>query len=141
MNIRRIITLAAVALLPLTAGAATFIVPAAGTGAGSNGSQWQTERTRHSTSSVAMNVTLVFHDRNGAVETSAQTLAPRATAAIADIVKTRFNRDNATGAIEIAVDDAFAQKLAVISRTFNLSENGEFGQDIPAVRVEDAASA
>ena len=53
MTIKRIITLAAIALLPIAAGAATFVIPAAGTGAGAAGSQWQTELTLHSTSGVA----------------------------------------------------------------------------------------
>ena len=141
MSIKRIITLAAIALLPIAAGATTFVVPAAGTGAGANGSQWQSELTLHSTSSFPMTVNLTFHDRNGAAETSSVTLAPRNTVAIADIVKTRFGREAATGAIEIVVDDAFATKLAIASRTFNTSENGEFGQDIPAVNLADASVA
>jgi len=141
MSIKRIITTAAMALLPIAAGATTFVVPAAGTGPGVNGSQWQTELTLHSTSSTAMTATLTFHDSNGAAETASVSIAPRATVAIADVVKTRFHRDSATGAIEIVVADAFARKLAVASRTFNVSESGEFGQDIPAVNVEDAAAA
>jgi len=141
MSIKRLITSAAIALLPIAAGAATFIVPAAGSGAGVNNSQWQTELTLHSTSSTAMTATLTFHDRNGAAETASVTIAPRATVAIADVVKTRFNRENVTGAIEIVVGDAFARKLAITSRTFNVSESGEFGQDIPAVSVEDASAA
>src|SRR5213592_3460810 len=141
MNMKRIITLAAMALLPVAASAATFVVPAAGTGGGANGSQWQTELTLHSTSSTVMTVNLVFHDRNGAAETSSVQLAPRSTVALSDVVKTRFNREAATGAIEIIVDDAFATKLAIASRTFNTSENGEFGQDIPAINLADAAVA
>ena len=141
MSIKRILTSVAIALLPIAAGAATFVVPAAGTGPGSNGSQWQTELSFHSTSSTAITAQLVFHDRNGAAETSSVSVAPRATESIADIVRTRFNRTAATGAIEIVVADAFARKLAITSRTFNTSENGEFGQDIPAVNVADAAAA
>ena len=141
MNIRRIITLAAAALLPIAAGATTFVVPAAGTGPGANGSQWQTELTLHSTSSSAIDATLVFHDQSGAAESSSVTLAPRATVSIADIVKTRFHREAATGAIEIVVDDAFARKLAIASRTFNTSDSGQFGQDIPAVNLANAPAA
>jgi hypothetical protein len=141
MRIKRIITSAAMALLPIAAGATTFVIPAAGTGPGVNGSQWQTELTLHSTSSTAINATLTFHDGNGAAETATVAIAPRTTVAIADVVKTRFNRDSATGAIEIVVPDAFARKLAIASRTFNVSENGEFGQDIPAVNLDDAAAA
>jgi len=141
MSIKRILAAAAAALLPIAAGAATFIVPAAGTGAGANGSQWQTELTLHSTSSTAMTVTLTFHDRNGAAETASIQLAPRATVAIDDIVRTQFHREAATGAIEISVADNFARKLAIASRTFNLSENGEFGQDFAAVNLADASGA
>lgn len=140
MSIKRILT-AAAALLPIAAGAATFVVPAAGTGPGANGSQWQTELTLHSTSSSPMTVALTFHDRNGAAETASIQLAPRATVAVEDVVKTQFHRESATGAIEIGVADAFAKKLAVASRTFNVSEAGEFGQDFEAVNVADFASA
>ena len=138
MTSKRMIVLAAIALLPIAAGAATFVVPAAGTGAGAGGSQWQTELTLHSTSSFAIPVTLTFHDQNGAGETATVQLAPRSTVAIADIVKSRFGRQGGTGAIEIVVDDPFAAKVAITSRTFNSSESGEFGQDIPAVKLESA---
>src|SRR5437764_626767 len=141
MTIKRTLILAAIALLPIAAGAATFVVPAAGTGAGANDSHWQTELTLHSNSSATMNLQLTFHDRNGASASVPFTLAPRSTVAIEDIVKTRFGRDNATGAVEIAVDDAVAGKLAIASRTFNSSENGEFGQDIPALNVTSATGA
>src|SRR5438874_6998564 len=108
MKMHRMMILAAIALLPIAAGAATFVVPAAGTGGGANGSQWQTELTLHSNSSATMTVALTFHDRNGASNSVPVALAPRSTMAIGDIVKTRFGRDAATGAIEIVVDDAFA---------------------------------
>jgi hypothetical protein len=140
MNLKRFITSAAVALLPLAASAATFVVPAAGAGQGVNGSQWQTELTLHSGSSSTVSATLLFHDRNGAAESATVQIAPRGTVSIGDIVRTRFNRESATGAIEITVDDAFARKLAITSRTFNRSENGEFGQDIPAVAASAAVA-
>src|SRR5689334_8949899 len=141
MSIKRTLTAAAIALLPIAAGAATFVVPAAGTGAGANNSQWQSELTLHSNSSAAVDVALTFHDRNGASNPVTITLAPRSTVAIEDVVKTRFGRDVATGAIEIGVDDAVAGKMAIASRTFNSSDNGEFGQDIPAINLTNASVA
>jgi hypothetical protein len=140
MTVRRIITAFAIVLLPLAAGAATLIVPAAGTGAGANGSQWQTELMLHSTSTVAIEATLVFHDSTGAMETAAIEIAPRATLCLDDVVKAKFRRDGATGAIEITYDDSFANKLSATSRTFNKSSNGQFGQDIPAVKLASAAT-
>jgi hypothetical protein len=111
--------LAVIALLPIAAGAATFVVPVVGTGGGANGSSWQSELTIHSNTVAAVQVALTFHDRNGAAETASVTLAPRSTVSIQDIVKTRFGRLSATGAVEIEVDDLYARKIAIASRTFN----------------------
>jgi len=139
MKINHLIAATAAALLPMAASAATLIIPAAGTGSGANGSQWQSELTLHNTSAGTTHVRLVFHDTSGAGESTEIDVAPRATVAIEDIVRTRFQRESATGAIEILVDDAASKKLAVTSRTFNRTDKGEFGQDIPAVSVADAA--
>src|SRR5581483_6500842 len=84
---------------------------------------------------------LTFHDGNGAQRGDSVTLNARATLSIADIVATRFGRTSGTGAIEITVPDAAAGKLAITSRTFNSSANGQFGQDIPAIDINDAATA
>jgi len=130
-------------ILPLAAGATTLVIPASGTGPGSNGSQWQTELTLHNTSASAISATLIFHDTTGAGGTATVDVAPRATVSVADVVASRFGRSSATGAIEVTFDSAFAQKLTVSSRTFNKSASGEFGQDIPAVdatSVPDAGS-
>jgi len=133
MKITRIVATLLAALLPLAAGATTLFIPASGTGPGANDSHWQTELTLHNLSASSITATLTFHDVLGSAGTSAITVAPRATVAVADVVANRFGRAAATGAIEIAFDSAFAQKLTVSSRTFNKSAAGEFGQDIPAV--------
>ncbi len=141
MKLKHLIIATSIALLPLAASAATFIVPAAGTGPGANESHWQSELTLHNASASAVSIGLKFHDAGGAQQGDNVTLNPRSTMSMADIVRTRFGRESATGAIEITVPDAVANKVAITSRTFNASPNGEFGQDIPAVNVNDAASA
>jgi len=143
MNFKRILITIMATILPLAAGATTLVIPASGTGPGSNGSQWQTELTLHNTSASAISATLIFHDTTGAGGTATVDVAPRATVSVADVVASRFGRSSATGAIEVTFDSAFAQKLTVSSRTFNKSASGEFGQDIPAVdatSVPDAGS-
>lgn len=143
MNFKRILITIMATILPLAAGATTLVIPASGTGPGSNGSQWQTELTLHNTSASAIPATLTFHDTTGAGGTATVDVAPRATVSVADVVASRFGRSSATGAIEVTFDSAFAQKLTVSSRTFNKSSSGEFGQDIPAVdatNVPDAGS-
>jgi hypothetical protein len=141
MNFKRILITIAATLLPLAASATTLVVPASGTGPGINDSHWQTELTLHNTSASLIAVTLTFHDSTGAAGTASVTVAPRATVTIADVVGTRFGRQNATGAIEVSFDSIFARKLTVSSRTFNKSAAGEFGQDIPSVDQTNAAAA
>jgi hypothetical protein len=141
MNFKRILTTAALALLPLAANAATLIIPAAGTGAGANDSRWQTELTLHNAGSKPIPLSLYFHDAQGRSNASALTLASRSTVSIADIVHTTFGHENITGALTIEATDSDARRLAVTSRTFNVSEAGEFGQDIPAVNADAAAEA
>ncbi|MDQ6801248.1 MAG: hypothetical protein M3041_10460 [Acidobacteriota bacterium] len=141
MRIKNVMLLMAAVLLPLAANAATFIVPAAGTGPGANDSHWQSELTMHNTGASALTATLRFHDAAGAQQTTDVTINARSTVTIADIVNTRFGRESATGAIEITIPDASANRVAITSRTFNVSASGQFGQDIPAVNANDAAGA
>src|SRR5215212_2916618 len=140
MHLKRFITTASIALMPLAASAATFVIPAAGTGPGANNSHWQSELTLHNLALRTLTISLVYHDANGATDPVAVEIAPQATIAVADVVKTKFGRESATGGLSIVVADADSRKLAISSRTFNTSDAGEFGQDIPAVNVNDGAT-
>jgi hypothetical protein len=136
----KIISAITIALLPLAASAATLIVPASGTGPGAYQSHWQTQLTLHNTSASGVAVGVKFHDGNGAQAGDDIQLSARSTVTIEDIVATRFGRESAVGALELTIDDAAANKIAITSRTFNRSAAGEVGQDIPALRA-DAATA
>src|SRR6266849_6247982 len=140
MFLRRLITAASLSLLPIAASAATLYVPVSGTGPGANGSRWATELTFHSVSSRAITADVIFHDINGASEPSSITLAARATQSIDDIVKTRFGKESATGALEIHVADTDVRRITVTSRTYNTTADGTLGQDVPALLASDAAS-
>jgi hypothetical protein len=132
MNIKRIITASLAALaIPLSASAGSLVIPAAGTGPGANGSSWKTEVIIANLSLSAVDLTLVFHDRNGASGTSKVTVAAHSTFSDENIVASRFGRTSATGAIEISAADT--SRLVVNSRTYNESATGRFGQDIPAI--------
>ena len=141
MKLKSLITAASIVLLPLAASAATLIVPAAGTGPGANNSHWQSEVTLHNTSSSSAVIGLTFHDANGAGQDTSVTLNPRATMTLSDVVAGTFGRESATGAIEIRVPDTLADRVVINSRTFNSSAAGQFGQDVPAINVNDAATA
>jgi hypothetical protein len=141
MKLRNLISTAAIALLPLAASAATIVIPAAGTGPGANGSQWQSELTIHNAAPRAATVAVTFHQGRNVLGPVSVTLQARETASIADIVKTRFGVAAATGALILETEDRTARSLAITSRTFNTSAAGEFGQDIPAIDVANAARA
>ncbi|PYQ27417.1 MAG: hypothetical protein DMF56_19885 [Acidobacteria bacterium] len=142
MKFRNFLSAAAIALLPVAAGAATLVVPAAGTGPGANLSQWQSELTLHSSAPRALSVSLAFHQGTTVLGPVSVALGAKETVSIADIAKSKFGLDAATGAIVLTVDDRDERYLAITSRTFNRAPDGsEFGQDVPAVKSADAVAA
>ena len=142
MKLRTFLAAAAIAALPLAASAATFVVPAAGTGPGAAGSQWQSELTLHSAAPRVITVNVALHQGTTVLGPVTITLQPRETRSIEDIVKTEFGVTAGTGALVITTSDRDARGLAITSRTFNVApDGGEYGQDIPAVPVANAAVA
>jgi hypothetical protein len=137
--LKRILGITSLALLPITAGAATIIIPAAGTGPGAGGSKWSSDFIIHNASSLPATIDLTYHDSNGARKPQSFVVGPRTTITSADAVRNIFGLTSGTGAIEVTTDDATASHLAITSRTFNTSSAGVFGQDIPAVNAADAA--
>ncbi len=141
MNLRKLITATSIALLPLTAGAATLIVPVSGSASGANGSVWKTDLTLHNTAARAIAANLVYHDQSGATANASSTIPARGTVALTDVVRATFNRPDTLGAIEIDLADADAPHIAATSRVYNATGSGQFGQDVPAVNTSDAATS
>jgi hypothetical protein len=140
MKLRNLIVAGSIALLPVVASAASLYIPAAGTGPGANFSQWETEIVFHNPTAAPIAVTLIFHDQAGSAETAGVLVPARGTIALQDVVSSKFGRESATGAIEImAPQNSTADRLVVTSRTKNVTPEGDFGQDIPALRASDAA--
>lgn len=138
MKLRNIITTAAMVLLPVVGSAATLVVPAAGTGPGANNSQWQSELTIHNAAPRAATLTVSFVQGKMVLGSVELTLQAKQTISRADVART-LGATSGSGALVIEVADRDARAIAVTSRTFNTSSEGEFGQDIPAVDVANAA--
>jgi hypothetical protein len=141
MKFRTLISIAALSLLPLAANAATLVVPAAGTGPGASSSQWQSELTIHNAAPRAATISVAFHVGTTVLGPVDVQLGARQTLSIADVARTKFGVQQGTGALVIEAADRDARSIAVTSRTFNTSAEGEFGQDVPSVNVTDAARA
>lgn len=141
MKFRTLATAVLISMLSLTAAAATLVVPAAGTGPGAAGSRWQSELTLHNAAPRAVEVSIALHNGTTVLGPVSVSLQARETLSIADIVKTRFALDSGAGALVIDIADRDARSVAITSRTSNVFEGGEFGQDIPAIDPANAARA
>ena len=139
MSVKRLMVLAAAALLTVAANAAQVIIPAAGTGPGANASQWKSDVLLHNTAPREISVTMELHVGADVVGTKTFTLPAKNTLVLRDVVKEQFGLSSGTGALVLTVDDRNLKYLAASSRTYNTLGGAEFGQDIPAVRAEDAA--
>ncbi len=138
MKFRNLITAATIALLPVAGSAATLVVPAAGTGPGANNTQWQSELTIHNAAPRAATIVVSFHQGTSITGQTELTLQAKQTVSQADVART-LGATGGSGALVIDVADRDARAIAVTSRTFNTSSEGEFGQDIPSVDVANAA--
>lgn len=116
-----------------------LVIPAAGSGPGANNSQWQSDLTIHNVSTIPADIVLEYHDSEGMVATHSLSILSRQTVSLEDIVQSVFQKSG-TGAIVITGNEFALRKLSVSSRTFNRSELGEFGQDIPAWSTPSAAA-
>lgn len=140
MYSKRLIVLAAIGLLTFAANAAQIIIPAAGAGAGANGSNWQSDVLLHNAAPRPITVTASLHHGTQITGSQEITLQAKQTLAIRDVART-LQLPAGTGAVVIELAERDTKYLAVTSRTFNASNAAEFGQDIPAVNAADAATA
>lgn len=124
-----------------TLSAAQMVIPASGSIPGAGDSLWQSDVTIHNVSAGVAPITLSFRTTGGEVATESLTLSPHQTLSIENVVESLFGQTSATGAIVIDADEFVLRKLAVTSQTYNLSERGRFGQDIPAIPGSSALSA
>ena len=135
-------TILAIGLFTFAASAAEIVIPAAGTGAGVNASQWQSDVLLHNVAPRAITLTMTLHMGTGIHGPVAVTIPARNTRHFTDVVKTLFEVPSGTGAVVLDVTERDMKYLAVTSRTYNKTAGGvEYGQDIPAVRATDAATA
>ena len=141
MSFKRLIVFCAIGLLSVAASAAEVIVPAAGAGPGVANSRWQTDIMLHNAAPRAITVFMTFHMGESVLGPHPVALAAKQTQQIMDVVKVVFGINSGTGALVIELDDRDTKYLAVTTRTSNLMDTLEYGQDIPALRPDAAAKA
>jgi hypothetical protein len=147
MKLIRLLAAVSAAVMPVAASAATYIIPAVGTGPGANGSQWKTEIKLHATGTQYVEARLRLHQGTAVHDESPKPgqpilrVAPSSTITLDDVVENRFFGITGTAALEVIVpSEQDFRRLAVTSRTYNALTNGdELGQDVPALKLEEAA--
>ena len=136
MYFRKALITAALLTSAATLSAADFVIPAVGTGQGAAGSRWRSEVTFHNAGTAPIVASLAYSSGT-MTKHSTVTVQPQTTLSFADILSEKFDVIESFGALEIDVDNASLRKLAIASRAVNVSPNGEFGQDVPALMTDD----
>lgn len=117
---------------------AMFVIPTAGTTEGAGGSQWRTELGVHSTAAEEVMLQFTFVDFERAETGFNVSVPPNATLVGSETLEDRGIVDQ-LGALVIQMNPQFRDKLALTSRSINISESGDFGQYVPVYSVEDDA--
>lgn len=131
-------------LLTLTLASSAFageiFIPATFRGPGANGTVWRTDITVTNISTATplpVQTTITFHknDSNQTV-TIPMTLSKHEVLSVPDALVEWFNVNEGAGIVRIKWDDPNA-RIAANARVYNVGGvSGEYGQGIPAVRVD-----
>ena len=124
------------ALTPCT----TLVVPAAARGPGAGTSMWQMDLYLINNGTSAARAELYWLERdtdNRGVSPVTITVPAGQTVVLTDVIRSRFNRDAAGGAIRIESD----APIAATSRIYNLQGGVTFGQGFDGLSTADATTA
>jgi hypothetical protein len=134
-------------LLTLTLASSAFggevFIPATFRGEGSHGSVWRTEISVANLSSSLMpepvRVRMTLHRENAEPLTMETPLAQYETLSIKDALRDWFGIESGGGIVRVTWDDANA-RISANARIYNVGSGGEFGQGVPAVRLDRLVS-
>ena len=140
MKLKSTAILLSLVLLAGTSMAAQWWIPAAAHANGAQGSVWRTDLVIHNFSGepAALTLSLLPQNRDNSAlnRTRTYTLEAGNSLMLDDLLASEFSF-NGTAALKI---DSENERLAISSRTYNLGEDGTYGQTIPAVRSEEIVS-
>ncbi|HEX8618316.1 MAG TPA: hypothetical protein VF911_12080 [Thermoanaerobaculia bacterium] len=133
-------------LLTLTLACSAFggeiFIPATYRGEGGHGSVWRTEISVANVSSLTPHpvpVTITLYV-DSATSVSIETpLAQNETLAVKDALRDWFDVESGGGIVRVTWDDANA-RISANARIYNVGSGGEFGQGVPAVRLDRLVS-
>jgi hypothetical protein len=119
------------------------VVPIVARAPGREGTTWRSDVRVAVQDDRSVDLTLEMRtggETPAPVYTATTTVAPRTVAIMKDIVAERFGRERDTGSLRILSSPSDA-RLVIASRTYNVTEAGTYGQQIPAVSAGLAVSS
>ena len=139
MKTRVLFTSIAIACIALAAAGGTYVIPAAGSGPGAYGSIWRTELAVHNASmDKTADLNITFHHGTQSDGLTSPQIAPGVSRFYPDFVGVGYHKAGA-GALVIEIkDEPSFRSVAVTSRTYNESGDGNWGQDVPAYNINEA---
>jgi len=112
-----------------------WIVPAAARISGAAGTRWVTDLVIRNQGSTPADAMMEYWPQEGIQPTPIPiSIQPGAVMKIDNVIEDRFQLLESAGAIRVSSN----QPILVSSRTYNLLEEGTYGQAIPGQREEDA---
>jgi hypothetical protein len=122
-----------------------YFVPAASRSPGSEGSFWVTDLDLLNTGSTAAAYTLVWLPRNtdnsNPVTSEKLTLGAGQVVRHEDVLASVFGFGDETAVVGALAVVSESPNLELFSRTFNLTDNGTFGQGMPGIAAENLIRA
>jgi hypothetical protein len=135
---RPFLRLALLLLLPASAAAETWFIPAAAHAAGAEGTNWRTEAVLVNPGAVTLCADLYFLEAgrdNAAAEAHPLEVPSGCSVRVDDLVGAFLAAPGKAGAVRVEADGF----LAITTRTFNdRGEAGTYGQGVPALTPESA---
>jgi len=110
-------------------------IPGSARAAGANGSLWRTDVRIYNPNTEAATVTLDYYKKkktDGPHESATLSVGGGGILALDDVMMAGFGLSSANGAIRVSSDTA----VMTWSRTYDRTENGTFGQSVPAVSAD-----
>lgn len=136
---KRLFALLVILSLASIATAGEIFLPATYRGEGAGGSVWRTEIVVTNVSSILLHepqlATITLHRADGSEISVPMLLSVNEVIAVPDALRDWFNVESGGGLVRITWENPEA-RIAARARIYNVSSGGEYGQGVPAVRLD-----
>jgi hypothetical protein len=116
--------------------ASQWVIPVVARRPGAAGTWWLSDVRLYNHAAEQVDLDLQFRprlDEDGELETATATVPSGCVLALDDVLGSTFGLDRTSGSLRVATSDGAAVPMGITSRTANRTDEGSYGQFIPAV--------